>query len=440
VAVDALDVDVDRYEALLRAAAARGPADRRAALEDAVGLGGAELLADEPYTAWAIPPREHYRECQVQALVELAECCLGLGDPAAARAASAAALELEPTRERACRAGMRAEHALGDRAAALRLYERCRRALADTLGVAPTRETATVHAAIVRDEAPASARRAPIGHAVNGGTRIAYQTVGDGGVDLVFSPSSVTNLGASWDDPTYAGFLTRLAEMARLILFDKRGTGLSDPALDFPATRERSEDLVAVLDAVGSERAVLFGVCGGGALCAQLAADHPDRVAGLVLHNSIARMLCDDDYPWGWTRERYAELVAGFDTAWMGDGRGLVRRNPGLADNPRYRDWYVRYVRLAANPWMARRLTEMNAGLDVRAALSRIQAPCLVICRTDDVWLSPDNSRYLAREIAGARLVELPGTDHDPWVGDSDTVLREIEAFIGALAPAPAVA
>jgi pimeloyl-ACP methyl ester carboxylesterase len=248
----------------------------------------------------------------------------------------------------------------------------------------------------------------------------------------------VTNLGATWDDPTYAAFLRRLSEMARLILFDKRGTGLSDPALDFPTTRERSEDLVAVLDAAGSERAVLFGVCGGGALCAQLAADHPDRTAGLILHNAMARMLIRDDYPWGWTEERYAALLAGFDEAWMGDGAGLVRRNPGLAANPRYRDWFARYVRLAANPWMARRLAEMNARLDVREALGGIRAPCLVICRTEDVWLSADNSRYLAGRIPGAQLVELPGVDHDPWVGDSGEVLDLVERFLGRLAGATA--
>jgi pimeloyl-ACP methyl ester carboxylesterase len=129
--------------------------------------------------------------------------------------------------------------------------------------------------------------------------RIAYQVVGDGPVDLTFSPSHVTNLAATWDDSTYAAFLRRLASMGRLILFDKRGTGLSDPALDFPSPRERSEDLANVLDAVGSPGAVLFGVCGGGALCAHLAADHPERAAGLILFNSAARTLRSDDYPWG---------------------------------------------------------------------------------------------------------------------------------------------
>jgi pimeloyl-ACP methyl ester carboxylesterase/DNA-binding SARP family transcriptional activator len=433
VPAEAIEVDLDRYEALLRRAAAGRGAERRSALERAVELGALELLADEPYAPWVVPVREHYRARQVQALVELAECCLELSDPAAALAAAEHALRLEPTRERACRAAMIAHHRAGDRDAALRVYERGRRALDEELGIAPTAETLELHATILRDEAPGGPRPAAIGYANHDGTRIAYQVVGDGPLDLVFSPSHVSNLGAAWDDPTYAAFLGGLAGMARLILFDKRGTGLSDPALDFPTTRRRSEDLVAVLDAVGSERAVLFGVCAGGALCAQLAADHPDRVAGLILHNSMARTLCADDYPWGWAPEVYAAFLERLDAAWLGNGDGLVRRNPGLADDPRYRDWFARYMRLAANPWMARRLAEMNARLDIRAVLPRISAPALIVCRTEDVWLSPGNSRYLARKIPGARLVELPGVDHDPWVGDRAEVLAVVQDFLRAV-------
>ena len=150
-------------------------------------------------------------------------------------------------------------------------------------------------------------------------------------------------------------------------------------------------------------------------------------------------MLSCEGYPWAWTREMYDRFLAGFDDAWMSDGSGLVRRNPGLADNPRYRDWFIRYVRLAANPWMARRLAEMNAQLDVRSVLGTIKAPCLVICRTEDVWLSAENSRYLAREIPNARLIELPGVDHDPWVGDSGEVLEAVASFLATL-DRPAVA
>jgi DNA-binding SARP family transcriptional activator/pimeloyl-ACP methyl ester carboxylesterase len=449
LSAEELGVDVDRFEDLLRTAAAANGTRRRAALDAAVDLAAQELLTDEPYAPWAVPTREHYRERRVQALVDLAECCLVLGDARAALEAAERSLAVEPTRERAYRAAMLAHHLLGERDAALWLYERCRSALANELGVTPDARTGLLHAAILRDlpagdlvsqgfelshaRGTAPGARTSVRYARNGRVRIAYQVVGEGSVDLVFSPSNVSSLAATWDDPTYAAFLERMAALGRLVLFDKRGTGLSDPALDFPTTRERSEDLRAVLDAASSRRAVLFGVCGGGALCIQLAADHPDRVAALILHNSMARMLRCPEYPWGWAPERYAQFVAAFEEAWLGDGSGLVRRNPGLAENPRYRDWFARYVRLGASPWMARRLSEMNADLDVRDRLEEISAPTLVVCRTDDVWLSPDNSRYLAREIRGARLVELPGVDHDPWVGDAEQVLEAVEKFLTSL-------
>jgi pimeloyl-ACP methyl ester carboxylesterase len=218
--------------------------------------------------------------------------------------------------------------------------------------------------------------------------------------------------------------------MARLILFDKRGTGLSDPALDFPTPHQRSEDLVSVLDAVGVQRAVLFGVCGGGALCAHLAAEHPERAGGLILHNSAARLLWADDYPWGMAAGLYERYLAAFEEVWLDERDQIARRNPWLADNPRYRDWYARYVRLAASPYMARRLAEMNADLDLRPLLADIRTPTLVITRTEDAWLSPDHSRYLAEHIRGAQLLELPGVDHDPWVGDTEQVLSAVEGFL----------
>jgi pimeloyl-ACP methyl ester carboxylesterase/DNA-binding SARP family transcriptional activator len=453
VPVEHVYVDLDRFDALLRrAAGARGLASRRAALEASTALGERELLADEPDVKWVLAPREHYRRRQVQALVDLAECCLELDDYRPALAAAERGLAREPTSERGCRVAMLARYALGDRGGALRVYARLRVVLSEEFGVDPTSQTGQLHVAILRDEGPAgllgptvaSARTArpgprrqarrpaplPISYADNAGVRIAYQVVGDGPVDLAFSPSHVTNLAATWDDPTYAAFLRRLASMGRLILFDKRGTGLSDPALDFPSPRERSDDLASVLRAAGSPRAVLFGVCGGGALCAHLAADHPERVAGLILFNSAARTLRSDDYPWGVPVEFYRRFLAAFEEIWLDESDRIAQRNPGLADNPRFRDWYARYVRSAASPYLARRLAEMNAELDIRPLLAHIRTPTLVIARTGDAWLSPENGRYLAEHIPGAQLLELPGVDHDPWVGDTEQVLAAVERFL----------
>jgi pimeloyl-ACP methyl ester carboxylesterase/DNA-binding SARP family transcriptional activator len=443
--------DVDRFEALIRRAAGADLAARRLALEQAVQLADDELLADEPYADWVQPPREHCRALLLQALVDLAECCLAQDDPRAAISASQRALTLQPTSERAVRVQMLANCALGASDEAIRAYERCRAALSEELGVEPTDETLELRTAITTgtgvapdagdgdgdEQLPRPVGRShvalPIGYAAKGGVRIAYQVVGAGPVDLVFSPSLITNLGATWDDPTYAAFLRRLASVSRLILFDKRGTGLSDPALDFPTQRQRSDDLLRVLDAADSQRAVLFGVCAGGALCVQFAADHPDRASGLVLHNSAARTLCSDDYPWGLQADLYEQFLASFEQIWLDESDRIALRNPGLADNPRYRDWFARYVRLAASPFMARRLAEMNASIDVTALLPTILCPTLIITRTDDTWMSPENSRYLARHIPDAQLVELAGCDHDPWVGDTEQVLAAVEAFISDL-------
>jgi pimeloyl-ACP methyl ester carboxylesterase len=175
---------------------------------------------------------------------------------------------------------------------------------------------------------------------------------------------------------------------------------------------------------------VLFGSCAGGALCAHFAADRRDRTAGLVLFGAFARLLRTDDYPWGWPSGLYQRFLGSFEEAWLDAGDRQARRNPSLVSNPRYRDWFARYTRLAANPFMARRLAEMNAEIDIRDLLPRIRTPCLVIVRAEDVWMSADNSRYLAEHIAGARLVVLPGVDHDPWAGDTGPLLEEVRAFL----------
>jgi pimeloyl-ACP methyl ester carboxylesterase len=279
-----------------------------------------------------------------------------------------------------------ADHLRGDRAAALRRFARCRAELAEALGVDPSTQTAALHEAILRGGSPARPPAPPIRYADSEGTRIAYQAVGDGPVDLVFVPSFVTNLGATWDDPTYARFLRRLASMARLVLYDKRGTGLSDPVVELPTPDQRTADLRSVLDAAGAERAVLFGVCGGGSQCIRFASEHPDRTAGLVLFGAVARVINTEDYPWGWSAEQHERFLAAFEQAWLTGGRP-ERRNPGLAGDPRYRDWFARYVRLAASPFTARQLAEANARADVRDLLPGLRTPTLVMVRTDDVWL-----------------------------------------------------
>lgn len=435
-----LSVDLDDFDRLLQSAAAAETHGRRAGLEAAIALAKGELLADEPYAEWALPIRAQYGERRLQAVVELAEACLEQGDLRAALEHAREATATDPLLERACRVQMLAHYACGEQAEALRVFGRFRESLARELGVVPLPETLSLHTAIVRGAAaddlmPQVSERAPrVAFATNGDLRLAYQTVGGGDVDLLFVPAFVTHLALTWDDPTYAGFLRRLASFSRLIVMDKRGVGLSDPALE-PATAEaRSDDLLAVLDAAGSTRAVLFGACEG-SLCALLAARHPARVAGLILASSYPRLLRSEDYPWGWSRRFFDAFARGLEDVWI-SGAGLERVNPSVAADPRYRGWFARQRRLAASPGVARRLLELDAEIDVRPVLPRIRVPTLILTRAADAFVRPENSRYLAEHIPGAEFVEFPRDDHEPWMGESAPILDAVQAFVSRIAAA----
>jgi len=282
------------FVGLLQRAAGASAAERRDCLTAALALATGELLADEPYGAWALDLRGVYAERRVQATRDLAETCLALADFGAALARCEEALLLDPVLERAHRIAMLAHYAAGDEERALRAYERCRAVLLEALGTTPTPETAAAHAAILRREEaraliPSTAVSsglppAPPGstatlYAHNGEVGLAYQTLGDGPLDIVFVPGFVSHVEAAWEDPTYASFMRRLARDARLIIFDKRGTGLSDAVVEWPTLEERVDDMTAVMDDAGSARAVLFGVSEGGPMCALAAARHPRRAS-----------------------------------------------------------------------------------------------------------------------------------------------------------------
>ena len=262
-----------------------------------------------------------------------------------------------------------------------------------------------------------------------GDLRIAYQVVGDGPIDLLLVHGFVSHLDVAWEGPYLAQFLSRLASFSRLIVFDKRGTGLSDPVTKPPAFAERMEDIRAVMDAAGSERAALFGISEGGPLSIYFACTYPERVSALIAYGSYARWMWDDDYPWGRTDEQFEDFLAGIDRAWE-TGEWWLRHNPTALSEAHYRTWWARYLRAAASPGMASALVRMNAQIDVRDILPGVSVPTLILHRTNELWLDVGNARYLARRIPGAKLVELPGIDHVPWVGDSEAVLREVEIFL----------
>lgn len=268
-------------------------------------------------------------------------------------------------------------------------------------------------------------------YARSGDVNIAYQVIGDAPLDLVFVMGWVSHLEYFWREPSFARFLLRLASFARLILFDKRGTGLSDrvPINELPTLEQRMDDVRAVMDAVGSERAALCGVSEGGPMCSLFAATYPEKTLALVMIGTYAKRIWDVDYPWAPTTEHRQHFFDEMREQWGGPV-GLEERAPSMANDPEFRKWWATYLRMGASPGAALALTQMNAEIDVRQVLPTIRVPTLVIHRSEDLCLKVEEGRYVADKIPGARYVELPGQDHLPFVGDQDTMLDEVEEFL----------
>ena len=273
-----------------------------------------------------------------------------------------------------------------------------------------------------------------IRYARSGEVNIAFQVVGDGPIDVVFVMGWVSHLELFWAEPTFARFLRRLSSFSRLIAFDKRGTGLSDPVplSELPTLEQRMDDVRAVMSEAGSKRAVLVGVSEGGPMTALFAATYPQQVAGIVIIGGYARRLWAPDYPWGPTPEQRDRFIAALEREWGGPF-GIEERAPSRSDDPEFREWWARYLRMGASPGAAATLTRMNAAVDVRNVLPSVRVPALVIHRTGDRCLKVDEGRYLASRMPGARFVELPGDDHLPFVGDQEAILQAIERFVSEL-------
>jgi pimeloyl-ACP methyl ester carboxylesterase/DNA-binding winged helix-turn-helix (wHTH) protein len=265
----------------------------------------------------------------------------------------------------------------------------------------------------------------------SGEVNIAYQVIGDGPLDLVFVMGWVSHLEYFWREPRFTRFLLRLASFARLILFDKRGTGLSDsvPDNELPTLEQRMDDVRAVMDAVGSARAALCGVSEGGPMCSLFAATYPEKTLALVMIGTYAKRTRDDEYPWAPTIEERQHFFEEIRAHWGGPV-GLEARAPSVADDPQFREWWATYLRMGASSGAALALTQMNAEIDVSQVLPTIRVPTLVIHRSGDQCLKVEEGRYVAEKIPGAKYVELPGPDHLPFVGDQDSLLDAVEEFL----------
>jgi class 3 adenylate cyclase len=263
------------------------------------------------------------------------------------------------------------------------------------------------------------------------GTHIAYQVFGTGPPDIVYANSFMGHIEVSWEYPPAVTFYQRMAAFSRLIIFDRRGTGLSDPIVGSFDIEDRSADLRAVVDALALERPVLLGSSEGGMTCTHFAALNPERVAALVLFSSTVQTLADDEHPWAWTPEFYNTFLDSIDQTWADpSGANAIFPNPSLADDADARAWYARYFRLSASPALARTLMENTTKVDVRHLLPLVQVPTLVLHRTSETWLRVEGSRFIASKIPRANLVELPGTDHYIWEQNAADVVDEIEEFL----------
>jgi class 3 adenylate cyclase len=266
-------------------------------------------------------------------------------------------------------------------------------------------------------------------YAKSGDVHIAYQVIGSGLLDLVFVPGFISHVDHVWDEPRWSAFLERLASFSRLICFDKRGTGLSDRISAIPTLEERMDDVRAVMDAVGSERAALFGISEGGPMSLLFAATHPDRTLALTLYGSYALFQTAVMSPE--TLVGYLEEV---EESW-GTGKLVRGIAPSLAENVAFRKWWARFERLGASPSAVKTLMHMNSEIDIRGILSAIHVPTLIMHRVGDPRVNVAAGRYLAQHIASARYVELPGNDHLFCAGHSHRILDEIEKFLtGSLA------
>ena len=262
-------------------------------------------------------------------------------------------------------------------------------------------------------------------YAKSGDTHIAYQLFGDGPFNLVLTPGFVSHIDNYWDDPHFARWLRRLSGKARIAMFDKRGTGMSDRVTALPAMDERMDDVRAVMDAVGFNSAFIMGISEGGTLAVLFSAYHPERCAGLILYGSFAQFK-----HWYPDKASLQQLYDYIETDW-GTGKSLQQFAPSMRNDPEFCKWWGKFERLGATPGAATVLMTMNSQIDISGILSSVRVPSLVLHREEDVLIDVAAGRDLGRQIPGAQYIELPGKDHLPWVGDnSDEIIDAIGSFL----------
>jgi DNA-binding SARP family transcriptional activator/pimeloyl-ACP methyl ester carboxylesterase len=420
-----LRVDTHAFEA----ACAAGRLSEALQLYTGDFLHGLSIGECEAFEEWAFFRREALRSQLVQALERLSERELEGGDARAAVAAATRLVGLDPLNERAQRHLIGACLKAGDRAAAERQYEACRHLLEVELGIAPDART---RALMQSPGAEATLSGPRTRYAERHGLHIAYQVVGAGPMDIVMVPGFVSHVERIWDEPRCRGLLTALSQMGRLVLFDRRGVGLSDRVGAPPTVEATAEDLATAMDAAGCRRVLLIGASEGGPGCIHFAAKHPERLAGLVLYGSLAKGTWSADYPYVLTHEQYDLWLRRLIRDWGGPAE-IATFAPSLVGDGQAERWWAGLLRAASSPGAIKAVLESLRDTDVRSLLPRITVPTLVLHRRGDRAVRIDAGRHLARAIPGASMIELDGADHWLWAGDYRSVLAQIRAFLSSI-------
>jgi len=457
--VEPSHVDAEQFEALAahgrEAVGAGEHAEASRVFRESLQLWRGPALADLVEFPFAAADAARLEERRLSVLEETLNVELALGRHREVAAELEWLTTEHPLRERLWELRMLALYRGGRQADALRAYQDLRKLLAASVGLEPMPALRKLEEAILRQDpnldwsqpqAEPSRVAAPgfptegLGlrspktrYASSGGVRIAYQEVGQQcGTDLVIIPGFVSNLDLYWENPTYVHMFERLSRSSRIILWDKRGTGLSDPVSTVPSLAQRGEDLLAVLDAVDSARAVLFGISEGGALSLHLAATNRGRVSGVILYGVTPRFVAGPDWDWGWPASRAAHLPEYLEDNW-GDNALLDVFAPTAAGEEAAQRAWNRTQRLGASPAMGRAVMEAMIAIDCRDLLSSVTTPTLVLHRRGDRVAYPEAGRYMAAHIANSRLVELDGDLQILLLPKVEPILNEIETFLAAV-------
>jgi len=419
--------------------------DRLRSLQEAASLYAGDFmegfyLPDSPaFDEWQFFEREALRGELARILERLARASLLQGEPEAGIQFARRWLGLDPLHEPAHRLLMELYARTGQQAAALRQYQECRRLLEDSLGVEPEAETQALFEAIQARKTLGLPQEAfvptEIQYAQSGDVHIAYQVLGSGPVDVLVVTGFISHLEEVWKEPGLTAAVRRLAQSCRLILFDKRGVGLSD-RVGYPPTLENTvDDMRAVMQAAGSEQAVFFGFSEGGPASLLFSATYPERTLGLILYGTMARFKKAPDYPWALTGEQYAKWIAWLQSSW---GKALPHEYfaPSRAQDQALWEWFAHLLRVGSTPGEVQMVLEVTREIDVRQVLPAVRVPALVLHRTGDQTIRVGAGRYLAEHLPQARYIELPGDDHWWWLGDVQQLMQEMEGFVKGLKPA----